>query len=87
LDLFLRSTFCDLFRTAKVVIIIAVVCPICRAEIPDSELAAAVSTGKDLECEKCGTILTTDGLKRDIDKALDDFTESFPKKFDVNIKF
>jgi DNA-directed RNA polymerase subunit RPC12/RpoP len=69
------------------VVITIAICSNCRAEIPDSELAIAVRAGENLRCEQCGTIFVTDGVMRDVDKAVDDFRKSFPKKFDINIKF
>jgi len=64
----------------------ASVCPNCRAELKEGALAAAVRKGGSIKCEKCGAILRTDDVKREFDKALDDFKKSIPKKFEINFK-
>jgi predicted Zn finger-like uncharacterized protein len=56
-----------------------ITCPNCRT-VNECDVAA-IRAGEILRCEQCGTIFTTEDVKRDIDKALDDFRRPFPRKF------
>lgn len=67
------------------VITIEITCPKCRTVFECD--VAAVRAGEKLTCETCGLILNTEDVMPGVDKALDDLKKSFPKKFDINIKF
>jgi hypothetical protein len=62
-----------------------ITCPKCRT-VHEYDVAA-VRAGKNLTCETCGFIMNTEDVMPGVDKALDDLKKSFPKKFDINIKF
>lgn len=75
------------------------VCPNCGTEVgtlnedESAALAAAVRNGESeitIKCKGCGTTISLVGLdsvKRDVDKAVDDLRNAFPKEFKIDIKF
>jgi endogenous inhibitor of DNA gyrase (YacG/DUF329 family) len=75
------------------------ICPICGTKVAklnedqSAVLAAAIRNGESettVKCKGCGApikLIGLDGVKRDVDKVIDDFRNSLPKEFRIDFKF